>query len=126
MRSSRPARRSPKVKGKAKIIQPVNVITLVDEIAAMAIAFGPVPIGVAMPPKFAPIAIPINRARRKRLLLETSAKSGESAAIIIAAAAIFDIHIESTAVAAIVRTKRRSFDPRDRRTAKRAMRRSIP
>lgn len=74
-------------------------------------ALGPVPTGVAMPPKLAPMATPISSARRNGVSRAISEKSGRNAAIIIAAAAMFDIHIERAAVDATTSTKRTSRLP---------------
>ena len=53
-------------KGPVKL-KPVAAETgWVADIEAIAMAFGPVPIGVAMPPKSAPSATPMRRMRRSR------------------------------------------------------------
>jgi hypothetical protein len=66
----------PDASGTANTIQSRNVTLMLLDTAAIAIAFGPVPIGVAMPPKFAPMAMPISVARRKRSFFGTPTKSG--------------------------------------------------
>lgn len=52
------------VNGNANAIQLRNETGCTEEIEAIAMAFGPVPIGVAMPPKSAPKATAKSSARR--------------------------------------------------------------
>ena len=95
------------VNGNANNIQPMNVIGPVSASEAIATALGPVPIGVAIPPRSAPSATPTSNTLRSRSLSSRLLKAGRRHANISAAAAIFDNHIERNAVIKI--TKSRSF-----------------
>ena len=70
-----------------------------------------------MPPKFAPIATAINSPRRTGASAGHRARIGRTTANIMAAAATFDIHIDSTAVAPPVRKSNRRMEPPAHRTA---------
>ena len=76
VRSRVPAIIRPNARGSANTIQSRKVTHTLLDTAAIAIAFGPVPMGVAMPPKLAPMAIPMSVARRKRLALGVPSNNG--------------------------------------------------
>ncbi len=112
--------------GNANAIQLRKDIGWTGEIAAIAIAFDPVPIGVAMPPMLAPRATPIRRVRRRRWsssnLLIIGARNPKTRA----AAAMFDIHIEKKAVIRMMISKNFRYEVPEARMARSARRASNP
>ena len=92
----------------------------------MAIPFGPDPIGVAIPPTSAASATASSSARRNPLFADSCSHTGRKAPIMSAAAATFDIHIESTAVARAASRTSGIARPRDNRSVCSTSRRSAP
>ena len=103
----------PSVSGTAKAIHPRKVIRASGVAAAIAIAFGPVPIGVAMPPTLAPAATARNTALAGKSSPRRALTIGRSTATITAAAATFDIHIDSNAVDSSIKATSRRDDPEE-------------
>ena len=91
----------------------------------MAMRFGPVPIGVPMPPKSAANATPSSSALRNGGVSSAGSANSGRRAIIIAPAAMFDIHIDSTAVPAMTASSSTAAARRGR-TIQPAMYASIP